>query len=123
MNDYEQYNPILQMCEEHEQLKSFDLELAYKIKNIDFCNWSCSICLDNVNNEMNICLPFNCDHAICFKCFSKMCKTIKNAYLRPKKIKCPLCRKLPSKDWIDKDKVTTKAYINKDFICNISIPY
>ena len=123
MNDYEQYNPLLQICEKEDQLKFYDPELAYKIKNTDFYNWSCSICLDNMANEMDICFPFNCDHAICFDCFSKMCKAITFAYLRPKKLKCPLCRKLPSKDWIDKDKITMKAYIHKEFICNIVIPY
>ena len=57
MNDYEQYNPILQICEKEDQLKFYDPELAYKIKNTDFYNWSCSICLDNMANEMDICFP------------------------------------------------------------------
>ena len=122
MNDYEQYNPILQMCENEEQLKVFNPELIYKIKNVDFSKWSCSICFDNITNKIKICFPFICNHAICFSCFKKLCKTFKYD-LRPKKVKCPLCRFLPSKEWIDKDKITMKVYMYKDIIFNIIIPY
>ena len=122
MNDYEQYNPMLQLCEREDQLKIYDPELASKIKKTDFSNWSCCVCLENITFNINICFPFVCDHSICFNCFENICKTVRKD-LRPKKVKCPLCRKLPAKDWLDKNKIKFEEYCHKDILFKITNPY
>ena len=80
------------------------------INNLELNNCVCSICIENINNNNNLCI-INCGHSFCKNCLTNY------VIQQDKKYKCPICRNsfllnnvyLPIKNENDIDKVIIKG--------------
>ena len=119
MNNIE-YNPLQLNSSEKLSYYLYDTELKNIIDSNNKTNSICPICYDNIR-DTTICIPFNCSHIICFKCFRKYCFSFPY-YDRVKKIKCPYCRRSARKSWIKHGNITVKTYICQGTEYNIYVP-
>ena len=119
MNNTE-YNPLQINSSEKLSYYLYDTELKNIIDSNNKINSICPICYDNIR-DTTICIPFNCSHIICFKCFRKYCFSFPD-YDRKKKVKCPYCRSSARKSWIKHRNITVKTYICQGTEYNIYVP-
>jgi len=89
-----------------ENLKKFDLIEYSKIKKFDvnqLIEDECCICFEKLYKRKTICLPFKCNHILCFSCFVKYCNSCRKTPQKKEnltnKVFCPLCREGVSLDW------------------------
>tara|TARA_A100001015_G_scaffold316778_1_gene431965 strand:- start:344 stop:745 length:402 start_codon:yes stop_codon:yes gene_type:complete len=115
-------NPLLLNCKDSELIEyiNHNKKIKKKVmgKSLDNKDWECCICLGGyIKEKKYICMPFNCDHDICFSCFSKLCNSTKK-YTKDnisKDICCPLCREKPNKYWKNSERVKFQWYKFKDY--------
>ena len=93
------FNPIFD-----EDKEIFNIKEYSKIKKIDtnkILNSECYICYEKYSFQQRICLPFKCNHMICYKCFCKYCNSLKreNEINITNKVFCPFCREGVNKEW------------------------
>ena len=100
------FNPLLFNCMDSELQEYInhnnDIKEQIVTKTLDNKNWECSVCLDTyIKDKKYICMPFNCNHDICFSCFTQICNSTKKytSDTKSKDIYCPLCREKPNKYW------------------------
>jgi hypothetical protein len=119
MNNTE-YNPLQINSSEKLSYYLYDTELKNIIDSNHKKDSICPICYNNIKDSI-ICIPFNCSHIICFKCFRKYCFSFPD-YDRKKKVKCPCCRNSVRKSWIKHRNITVKTYICQNTEYNIYVP-
>ena len=76
-------NPLLLNCKNSElqEYINHNKEIKEKVmeKSLDNKDWECCICLGGyIKEKKYICMPFNCNHDICFSCFSTYVNLQKN---------------------------------------------
>ncbi len=107
------------------KLKKFDLMEYSKIKKFSINQLvedECCICYENFLKCKTICMPFKCNHIICFSCFLKYCISIRKNNIDSNisnKVFCPLCREAVNLDW----KLTKRICFYKDKIENKKIEF
>ena len=73
--------------------------------------WCCPICFEDLNTNNLICIPFECSHVTCFKCFSKNCNYLFSMNKNPRiNLKCSLCRSNTNINWNQSYKIYYKNF-------------
>ena len=114
------YNPIFD-----QDKQKFNLEEYLKINKINFkdiLSSECFICYEKLSDCKRLCIPHKCNHIICYKCFSKYCKSLHKINFSKDisdKVFCPICRKPVKNEW----KYSKKMYFFRDEIENIKMEF
>ena len=113
------YNPIFDDNKERFNIKEY-----LKIKEIDINNIidsECFICYEKFSDCKKICLPYKCNHIICYKCFCKYCHSLRRSgeIDITHRVFCPMCRKSVNEEW----RYSKKMYFFKDKIENNEIEF
>ena len=122
------YNPLLLNCLDNE-LKEYinhNKETKEKvIKKFLEKDYECCVCLGGyIKEKKYVCIPFNCNHDICFSCFSELCHSTKKytSDNLSKDIYCPLCREKPNKYWKNSERVSFQFYKYYDYNVYFTLP-
>jgi|TARA_Y100000992_G_scaffold262004_1_gene197612 hypothetical protein len=118
-------NPLLLNCADSQLQEYINHNLKIKEQIIENMlndqESECSICLERyITGKKYICMPFKCQHDICFDCFTKLCNAT-TKYIEDntsKDILCPLCREKPNKYWKTSDRIKFYRY---EFLCSGTI--
>ena len=87
-----------------EDKQKFNIKEYCKIKKInigDFSESECFVCYEKLSDCKRICLPYKCNHIICYKCFCKYCHSLRrrDEIDITHKVFCPMCRKSVNEEW------------------------
>jgi hypothetical protein len=87
LNEYEINENIL-ISKIKSIINKYKLKIEYFqniITNLELNNYVCSICIENIDNNNNLCI-INCGHSFCKNCLTNY------VIQQDKKCKCPICR-------------------------------
>ena len=84
----------------------------------------CFICYEKLSDCKTLCIPHDCNHLVCYKCFCNYCDSLKirESCDIKNKVSCSICRKPASKEWKDSKQIrfVTEKIKNTEF--RIALP-
>lgn len=78
-------------------------------------DWECPICYSELDNNIGILFPYNCDHALCFDCFTNIVNYMRKQGKSPFKTVCSLCREPVLDRWKTNKKIKIKYCTSINF--------
>jgi hypothetical protein len=111
------FNPIFGEDKQKFNIKEYCKVNKININNLSGCE--CFVCYEKLSDCKRLCLPYKCNHIICYKCFCKHCHSLRrrNELNVTHKVFCPICRRSVNEEW----KKSKKMYFFRDMIENLEI--